>query len=248
MIHPEIVDHILSFLRPDFNSLETCSTLFPHLVDRHLYSHLSLHIPINLNEPNKAEEVFYYSLNLSDFVHRINQRSRILLSVQNLQVIINDHLLTPEHLPVISFLLPNFSKLRSIHLQAWGYFVLGPYLSAALQKCFRSPLITEVAISDIGPFPLDLLNNCQNLEKLVLKGLFTDVSTSSYPPLSSLEIDMPASNKSPTHLPKIGSWMNSRTLQSLSLHILQDIDLQPMIEACSPTLITLELELGPDGE
>ena len=240
----ELVDHILSFLRPD-KTLEICSTVFPQLADKHLYSHIIL-----CSGRCGYVEEFYWPKFL-DFIYQVNQRPNILLFVKNIQIIIFT-VPAPNFLPIISKLLPKFSKLRSIDLQGWGPFSwddLKPDFSTAFQKCLRFPLINKVSISNIDYFPLDLFDNCHNLKKLCLGGHFTGVCTSSYPPLSSLRIDIPLHTiESPTYLPKIVSWMNSRTLQSLSLCIDQSIDLQPLIEACSPTLLTLDLDISYDGE
>ena len=262
MIPVEIIDHILSFLRPDFKTLKICSTVFPQLADRHLYSHVSLCTSM----ASLYDDEVFYRPKFLDFVHQVKQHPHTLLSVQSIRVIVKVYPLAPleHHIPnflsIISKFLPAFSKLQSIDLQAWAPFswdTLKPDFSAGLQKCLQSPLINQVSIHNISRFPLDLFDDCQNLKKLVLKGDFTGVSTSSYPPLSSLHIDIPfGADKSPAHLPKIVSWMNSRTLQSLSLCIHQcmlssshkSIDLQPLIEACAPTLLTLDLSFCDGGE
>jgi len=57
MITPEIVDHILSFLHSDHTTLETCSTVFSQLVDRHLYSHITLRSPAG--EDDTDEDAYY---------------------------------------------------------------------------------------------------------------------------------------------------------------------------------------------
>ena len=59
-------------------------------------------------------------------------------------------------------------------------------------------------------------------------------STYGSPSFNSFHIDALDTPESLTHLSKIVSWVNNRTLKSLSLRICQSIDLQPLIEACSP--------------
>ena len=248
MIPTELIDHILSFLRPDFKTLEICSTVFPHLADRYLYSHVSL-----CSTFKKVDDGLFYWPKFHDFINQVDQHPHILFSVQNMQIIIAEYPSTPDFLPIISKFLPKFSKLQSINLKALAPFFwdeLKPDLSAAFQKCFQSLSINQVSIHNINRFPLNLFDNCQNLKRLDLKGRrFTGVSTLSYPPLSSLHINIPfGPTKISAYLPKIVSWMNSRTLQSLSISILQPIDLRPLFEACSPTLLTLDLRMNCGGE
>ena len=243
MIPTELIDHILSFIRPDFETLEICSTVFPQLADRHLYSHILL-----CADQSDYNGVFYFP-KFPDFIHQVNQRPHILLFVKNIRIVFMKSS-APNFLPIISKLLPTFSKLQSIDLQGWGPFswdALKPDFSDAFQMCLRSSLVNQVSISNIRHSPLDLFDDCHNLKKLVLSGHFTGVSTSSYPSLSSLDISLDTI-ESPTYLPKIVSWMNSRTLQSLSLSIYHPIDPQPLLEACSPTLFTLNLDIGHNGE
>lgn len=49
----EIVDHILGVLHTDqdYTTLETCSVVFPQIVDRHLYSQITMYI---LEKPSEG--------------------------------------------------------------------------------------------------------------------------------------------------------------------------------------------------
>jgi len=262
---PEIVDHVLGFLSSDYTTLKSCSTVFPQLVDRHLYSHITLRTPIMEDDTEPDEDDIYYAVQFPDFINQLKQRPQILFCILGVRVIITampaplEHV-TLEFLPIISSMLPIFLKLQSIELCAWGSFswnALGPEFCTAFQTCLRFPSINQVMISNIDGFPLGSFDDCKNLKKLVLlSGQFTDgegVSTSSYPSLSSLRIGTEHSVESRpvSNFARIVSWMKSHTLQSLSLSIHRSMDLsnfQPLIGACSATLVTLELNLSQCGE
>jgi hypothetical protein len=55
MVPIEVVDYILSLLHSeeDYTTLKTCSSVFPHLVDRHLYSQITFYIPFSAS-PNHS--------------------------------------------------------------------------------------------------------------------------------------------------------------------------------------------------
>jgi hypothetical protein len=122
--------------------------------------------------------------------------------------------------------------------------MLGSEFRTAIRNSIRLPSIKEVAVSYINGFLLDAFHDCENLKALVLEGQFIDgevAPTSSYPHLCSLSVDRRVD------LPRILSWMKSNTLNTLCLQIAYDpsdlTKFRPLIEACSTTLVNLELDL-----
>lgn len=261
MIPTEIVDHILGFLCTDHATLKTCSTVFPQIVDRHLYSHITLRTP--MMEDDTDEEDIYHVVEFNDFIDQLVARPQIILCVLGVRIVIavmpgRDDV-TFECLPMISSMLAVFRKIKSIELTVWGTFswhALDSDFCSAFQNCLRFPSISKVAISGINGFPLDSFDGCKNLRNLVLCGQFMDskkVSTSPYPRLSSLRIESRHRDESQpaSELTTTVAWMETHTLQTLSLCMLQSLDLpkfQPLIGACSATLVTLELDLSECGE
>lgn len=254
MIATEIVDHILSFLRSDHTTLETCSTVFPQLVDRHLYSHITLRSPA---AEDHTDEDDYYPVDPMKFLGLFFERPQVVLCVSGVRVIITVmppslQNVTLDVLPVISSILTILSKVQSIELRAEGklsWDALSSEFCTTFQKCLRLYPIKEAMISNINAFPLDSFDDSKHLKKLFLSGQFTGgegVSTPSYPRLSSLRVEsQPAESQLASDLIKMVSWTKSNSLHTLTLCMHQHMDLpnfKPLIQACSTTLVNLELD------
>jgi hypothetical protein len=144
-IPPEIVDHILSFLHIDHTALETCSTVFPHIADRHLYSHITLRTP---TVKVHCQSDHYYPVDPAKLLLLVgNERPHIVPCVLGVRIIISAMPPPAEHvalelLPVVSRILSILPQIRSIELSAdseFSWHALGFDFCRTFQKCLRLP-------------------------------------------------------------------------------------------------------------
>jgi hypothetical protein len=126
---------------------------------------------------------------------------------------------------------------------------LDPEFCRAFRNSVQLPSIKHVAIYNVHGISLDHFEECKNLRNLFLNGRVSthggDISSSLYPRLWSLEID------TQLDLTSLASWMKSITLHTLSLHIHSRCslsDFRPLIEACSTTLVNLNINNVYCGE
>ena len=254
VIATEIVDHILGFLHSDheYTTLRKCSVIFPDTVDRHLYSQITFHIPLQGNTfDNKDTYVVY----VTDFSHILVERPHVANYVRAVQIILHPI----AGLPANSFQQPSvilesisesvlsiLPRIESITLSArppLSWPALGPKFRTAFRNRIRLPSIKEVTLSNVHDFSLDTFDDCKSLRRLLLSGCgrFIDggnVSTSRFPRLSSLRVGCRPD------LTRIVSWMKNNPLHTLSLCV-ESYGALPkfrtLIEACSTTLINLEV-------
>lgn len=259
MIATELVDHILSFLHSDedmYTTLKACSLAFPQIADRHLYSHITFYAPDPADHiPMSWHQAFYakrtnskgtYVVDPTEFSHLLVDRPHIANCVRVLRIIAGTGLGSPTTalLPVISSNMSNLSQIESItfssrRLLSWP--ALDPIFCTALQNSIRLPSIKQAAVSEINGFPLETFHS-KNLRSLLLYNLCiagVDAPTSSYPRLHSLRVD------NGPNLSGIVPWMRNDTLHTLSLCIYELDGLSgfwPLIDACSASLVSLELD------
>ena len=246
MFPTEIVDLILGFVHSyeDYTTLETCSAIFPQLVDCHLYSHIILptYSPVQPTNPfsagNYVVDPTKFSLTLIDRPHIANYVRVVCIFVG-----------TPlaHDLPVISSILTMLSQINSITLSThrrltWS--ILDPGFRTAFQNTIRLPSLKEVNILNISSFPLSVFDSCNNLKRLLLFNPCTGgeaVTMSSYPRLCSLDVK----SQTDMTMSRIVRWMETNTLQSLAL-LIDSIELitpfGTLLEACSATLVNLEFK------
>ena len=247
MIPTEIVDHVLSFLHSaqDYTTLETCSDIFPQLVDRHLYSHIGFTPSTALFPSRISFNKGAYVINPTTFSSIIVDRPHIANYVRVVVIRLPEY--PDSTLPELSSILPILLHIESISLSVtdgilnWNAPI--PKFCMAFRNCIRLPSIKEVAITNIDGFSLDAFHDCENLENLTLYGRFSGgegTPTSPFPQLSSLSINATS----------VVTWMKSmksNTLHTLCLrmaYVGEDLPkFRPLIEACSNTLVRLELDL-----
>jgi hypothetical protein len=240
---PELVDHILGFLHgeEDYSTLETCSAVFPELVERHLYSHITFTRPLcpPITHDKYNVDPTKFSLTLIDCPHIANYVRSVRIYIRKARA---------RELVVISSILPKLSQISSITLDTSVRPYRWPYLDsrfrAAFQDCLRLPSIQQLAISRVTNFPINILDHCENLTHLRLTShciVDESISTSfSYPRLCSLVVV----GQTDVTISRIVLWIESNTLHSLSL--LMDFStadvtqFRTLIEACSQTLVNLE--------
>ena len=260
MVPTEIMDHILSFLHSDkdYTTLESCSVVFPQIVDRHLYSHIgftSYYNPaaVALMPSRASFNEGVYIVHPTKFSHMLINRPHVANYVRVVRLCMGSYS-TPANRPALfadlSSILPILRHIESISLRANGilqWHTLGAKFCTDFRDIIRLPSIKEVAITNVYGLSLDAFYNCENLKNLVLYGQFLGgegTPTSSYPQLCSLSVDR---HTNPT---RMASWINcmkANTVDTLCLRISpKDGDLfkfLPLIEACSNTLVNLELDL-----
>jgi hypothetical protein len=249
MVPTEIVDHILTFLLSDqdYTALETCSVVFPEIADRHLYSQITFYAPVPKDVPTNAiNSKGTYVVDSSRFSLQLIDRPHIAECVRVLRIIITAGA-GRLRLPSIARILPQLARLESIAFsasprQAWP--VLDLAFSMAFQNCIRLPSIREVALCNVDGFPLEVFEDCGNLQDLVLYGPCSGgerASASAYPRLCSLGVD------SQPDLARIVSWIKNSALHTLTLRMHRHLDFVPfrtLIRECANTLVKIVLDHG----
>lgn len=256
MIPTEIVNHVLGFLHSDqdFSTLKTCSAVFPQIADRLLYSEIGFFVygqRVGVPLPSRKTLDAAYGVPPTEFSRILLNRPHIANYVRAVRIYIRSGAkicTTSQPILVLPSILPILLHIESISITANGSLSwrgLDPNFRAAFLNSIRSLSIKDVAITNIYYFSLDAFHDCKNLKRLVLDGNFIDgedVSTSLYPRLCSLSVD---NQTDPSCQAKVFSWVRG-TLNTLSLRIPWEPDIpkfRPLIEACSTTLVNLELDL-----
>lgn len=261
MFPTEIVDHILSVLHSDqdYTTLEKCSAVFPQIVDRLLYSQITLFIvsdyalfAVRCPFYHRIEPT-YYVVDPTKISDMLVERPHVANYVRVIQIVIRV-MLSPSHgfpsqrlrdgISVTSSILSSLPLIESIMVSspirkvAWA--TLGPEFCTAFGSSVRLPSIKSIAISNMQDLSLDHFDDCKDLRNLFLDGRFIngDRVSTSYPCLRSLHVD------SHPDLTRVVSWMKSNTLRTLSLRLHSGYSLpnfRTLIEACSPTLVNLDI-------
>jgi len=263
MIPTEIVDHIFSFLHSnqEYTTLKKCSVVFPHIIHRLLYSQISFSIRFgNVNSHSLPDETTYYEgtylVDPTEFSLVLNDHPHIVNYVRGVRIIFirmgssHPYLATLPLVSLVASILSNLSRIESIALIApctCSWSALHPELCTAFRNCLQLPSIKAVDIgSYLDNFPLTALEDCTNLRGLQLYCGFSEgegISTSPYPRLRSLRVD----TSTEPNFTRIISWLKSNTLHTLSFRVAQFrhfSKIRPLIEACSHTLVVLDLDLG----
>jgi len=211
MIPTDIADHVLSILHSDqdYPTLEfirrstSCRSL-------PLLSITFCRLP-DSTQLEWAKGT--YALDPTKFSHILNDRPHIMNHVREVGIIFAGSGFLQSSLPVISSILPKLSRIESITLETnppLSWSTLDPEFRTALRNSIRSPTVKGVGMSNINAFPLDTFD----LGYLQFYGQFTDSGGPSmppYPPLCSLRVDSQLKST------RVVSWMQSNTLQNLSI-------------------------------
>jgi len=263
MIPTEIVDHILGLLHSDqaYTTLETCSVVFPQLVDSHLYSQITFKVnvlpqdfpgliavkPLRFTSEN-------YVINPTIFSHILIQRPHVANYVRSVQILFIDRASELEA-PGISHILSTLPRIESIMVMIrspdyrFDWNRLGSRFCTAFQNILRLPSIRDVAISNFLGFSLRQFDDCKNLRNLLFRNVLFLEERASIPPYlrtCSLHIDCFDG------LTKLVSWMKTNTPHTLSfcIHAGQSLhcDFRTLIEACSTSLVNLDVDFNQNGE
>jgi len=252
-IPTELVDHILGFLHSDrdYDTLETCSGIFPQVIDRHLYSQITVFEdkPETISNEYKGT----YVVDPDDLSFILLRHPHIANYVRLIRIVISKKFpfRAGSFQVKVSSILPTLSRIESIALCAsdlHSWYLVDLKLCTAVQSSIRLPSIKEVDISNIDNFPLNVFRDCKNLRRLILLCQlcrFTGKAVDEFPCLLSLGIEIQSDMAIMTRI------VSSCTLHTLSLSMTGPMDLprcRTLIEACSATLVNLELDHSFWGE
>ena len=189
----ELLDHIFSFL-VSHETLTACSedpVLFP-IVERYLYYHITVHFSQGWVSTCYSSDRFY---------KLISENPRILNYVRVLRIRVSlDHYLQAEDLSIKKALdrfaktLLRFPVLECIVLDTPNKrsFCWPDDFQAALKDRLRLPTVKGLQIVGNQDFPCPLMDNCKNIENLLLSGPVITaearVCTSTLPELKSLTL------------------------------------------------------------
>ncbi|KAF9522265.1 hypothetical protein CPB83DRAFT_864693 [Crepidotus variabilis] len=183
----EIIDHILSFLQDDANSLHICaeaSSLMNSLIERHLYAHIIL-LPRETADNYNNHHV---GLNRLQLATLLKTHPHIAHYIKSIQAVVmptdlrrwtsalrpsypkrdKTELSKPPYLPSLKNLTLNLaSSIRSREVK-WN--LLPSPLRAYLKRIIILPSMEDITIQGIQDFPLQVLNGCPKLNRLALDG------------------------------------------------------------------------------
>ena len=191
----EILDHIFYFLRDDITALRVSADVYQiaDIVKKHLYHRITL--GDSEMTPAQLSQLLVVSPHIITYIKSL----RIILS--------SSHSL--PWLPMRSFkgedfgpILPRLLHLTTLSLHAdiekdlmWEHLHL--YFQSSFLACIRSPTLVDVSISRVKDFPLPLLEESPQLERLSLIGPFSTNRVLSkqdvvmtYPHLQHLTIEI----------------------------------------------------------
>jgi len=243
MLFPvDVVDHILSFLQSDHDTLRQCAQSHPilfKLSERHIYANVIL-----LTRGYAARN----SIATSEFIKILSIRPDIAKHVRSLAIhVYREYLLASQHLYAVAYLLPTFKGLINLEIKTSD----GCFDWQDFPCTFRQPFLDflyrqgkkEVSICGARFFPLSLLNACKDVRVTLDRCEYTRYdkgadSKNVYPePFEHLSI----LRCSPTCFENIIAWPRIHSLRSLEYKVgwcteeLGDC-LPPLMVACSNSL------------
>ncbi len=230
MLPPEIIDHILSFLRSDRFTVRQCSRAHPilsKLVQKHIHAYTAIR--------NVPQDVSQFSKLVSDNPYIANYVRDL-----RIDILIYYSKVRPVHEEDIALILPKFQMLRRITLTlevGSEWFMLHRNFRAAFVECLRLPSMIEVSILQGVGFPLNAFVNCTSIKTLTFEGPSTYDSSSLPPQIESLSL-----RRCYLSLSVITSWVKTCSLRSLSLCPSEISDLPMLLSTCSDTLTSLDVD------
>ena len=263
MLPPEIVDHILSFLDP--LTLKKCIACCPELSDileRHLYANITLQDAesCQLNPCFQLVKLLSHSPHIANYVRSLTIRvtqppfhRRGCIQDVEIVSILQDKLQRLERVCLAPAYEKSAVRWSDMHENTRAAFLMLP----------RLPTLKEVSIRDIEIFPLSTFDECQNITRLLLRGHSCHSDTlnwegqSPYPQLDFLSGNFRHSDtwqvQSPyprldflsleSCPPTLIPWVGSRTLRSLDFRVDDPDMFQELLEVCSDTLTSLNVDL-----
>ena len=233
---PELLDHILSFLKSDPETLKTCSETHPllcQLAEPYLYSYLRVETTPN-NSPLQRFKP-------ADVTELLSKRPHIVHYIRSLEIYVSGNYGNYDRetrrcgLEEISTVLPNLVALREITLDhspspGLGWEAQPESFRRAFLDCLRSQFMQDVHIKHVFGFPfMSVLNGrCKYIRSLSVRGGLWQYSNPS--PIKELNLDGPFTNQG---LP----------LQSLCIQLCREGFLEgfvPWFTTCRSQLRSLE--------
>ena len=238
----EILDHIFSFLASDRDTLAFCSKdpLLGPIVERHFYSHLTVHMGLVNLESNHA----FRPIRLLKFLIENPHIPHYVKTLEILDGLDYQQKIPSKHLKVLHEFqktLLMYPVLECVMLKATPngrLWHLSDSFRVALERLVNLPTVKEVHFVD---FPLSLLDNCKGIKKLLISGLqgciYAQICHPTLPQLTSLTL--PDRNCSSSTFAWLNDHINElRFLKCGSLWVLEEL-----VEACAGTLTKLDVEI-----
>src|SRR5260221_8166213 len=254
----DVLDYIFSFLKSHHNSLVACSKAHPsfsQVAKRQLYHHISIHPLISwarFTDPG-------YILEPSKLIKLLSETPHIANYVRVLCIVLFDFRSSRSYpspeasrdLEEISLVLPKFSSLECIILNAPGCFALWDQLpqsfTVAIENSLHLPTLHRIHVHNLD-FPLCILDNHPSINCFSLCGLpqIPDCSDGSKLQLTALSFNVTYRDDYPT---SFLTWAKRHifNLQSLKCNFFEGKILW-LLEICSDTLNSLDLTLKATGK
>ena len=244
----DVIDHILSFLQSDVDTLKICAQTHPILSDlseRYIYADLTL-----------LDDRDYFAtstgLRTRDFVQILANKSTIANHVRSLEVVCvsedpgpKQHEMTCSHLDGVASLLPMLTGLT--RFMFGGRSIFDPRIEwHAMTETFRQAFLhhlhsQDIVIRYVSFFPMASLNDRRNVRLSLeyCEETQYDGNSQSYPvPFDHISI----MGCSEMCLYNIASWVKSHGLRSLKCsHYLFADSFRQLLDACSNSLTNLYL-------
>jgi hypothetical protein len=245
LLSPEVVEHILSFLRTDILVLKSCSQAHPLLsapAERYLYYTMT----VDTKAGGDAD--------ITELSRQLSDNPRIRNYVRILQVNISEDFASE----LTTMMETTLSILSSLPLLNTVTFAAKPLAAwAKIHKNFQLVLVDilqqssvrAVHLGGLSGFPMSVLDACRHVKSLSLYNCRTFTSTdlvSIGPPLESFSIQ---ESSDPTPF----LWAMNRVANLTSLKVGPQVDFDDfsdfsrLLEACSRTLTHLELDIQNQG-
>ena len=249
----DVLDSIFSFLHP--NSLVACSKahpLFSRVAERHLYHHITspwanpwASHPGYMLKPSKLSKLLSETPHIANYVRVL---CIVLVDIRSWTYPTQE---ARRDLEEISLVLPKFSSLECIILNAPGCFALWDQLpqsfTVAIENSLHLPTLHRIHVRDLD-FPLCILDNHPNINCFSLCGLpqIPDCSDGSNLQLTALSFSVTYRDDYPT---SFLTWAKRHifNLQSLKCNFFEGKILW-LLEICSDTLNSLDLTLKATGK
>jgi hypothetical protein len=234
----EILDHIFSFLVSDRTTLIACSKdpVLSHIVERHLYYIITVGFDA-LGRGREHSDSDFTSAPLSSFV---SENPQILYHVRILRIRVALRYFSDilDQFATTLLMFPVLECIQLITPQSTRHDwpdVFRP----ALKDRLALPTLKEVHMVGRQDFRCSLIDNCQNIENLLLSGSYLGTECrpciSTFPQLRSL------TSLSSLHESFLASLKpHLKELRSLKCAVK---DLPELLEVCSRKLTMLDIDL-----
>ena len=241
-VPPELIDHILSFLRGDKSALEACLKVHPvfsSIAEPYLYAD----IIIRKNYKTALSELHKL---ISENPHFLNFPRTFRLEFRRADYSLGPP--DPEVLLIIP-MLPRMANLISLTLAGQWPYRLHEDIMSTFETCIHQLTIEELCLESFRIFPLSILDGGKTIKKLTLSNCKTrpedETLLTSGSPLQSLQTLIIIAY----HNSALLLWASRRATSLTTLELRNSSkpylrEFAAMLEACSKTLTRLHLDIG----